>query len=106
LADPDDPPSEAAVTPAAKTLAKYRAHMIAREEEFRQVEEERRAALVEAQARADHSLALLHAERDLRLEAEATLAAIKASRSWRAANRIRALLTGPRALARLFGLGR
>ena len=83
--------------------------MIAREEQFRRVEEQRRAALFEAQARADHSLALLHAERDLRREAEASLAAIKASRSWRAANRLAALPRTPRAmarsLARLFRLG-
>jgi hypothetical protein len=109
LSDPADPSGRAAADPAARALAQYRSHMMAREEQFRRVEEERRAALLEAQARADHSLALLRAERDLRLEAEATLAAIKASRSWRAANRIQTLLTGPRAivraLARLFGRG-
>jgi len=103
LADADDPPSEATVTPAARELAKYRAHMIAREEQFRRVEGERRAALLEAQARADHSLALFHAERNLRREAEATLAAIKASRSWRAANRLAALLKTPRAMTRSLG---
>lgn len=74
--------------------------MIAREEQFRRVEAEGRAALLEAQARADHTLALLHAERDLRLEAEATLAAFKASRSWRAASRVQRLLATPRAIAR------
>jgi hypothetical protein len=100
LTDADDPSGRPAVAPGASALAKYRAHMIAREEQFRRVEEERRAALLEAQARADHSLALFHAERDLRREAEANLAAIKASRSWRAANRLATLLKTPRAMAR------
>lgn len=108
MADADAPHDR--LPPAEKALAKYHAHMIAREEQFRRVEQERRAGLLEAQARADHSLALLRAERDLRLDAEATLAAIKASRSWRAATRVRALLTVPRAmarsLARLFRRGR
>ncbi len=99
MAEVDAPENRAAAPAAARGLAKYRAHMIAREEQFRRIEQERRAVLLETQARADHSLALLRAERDLRLEAEATLAAIKANWSWRATSRVRALLTAPRAMA-------
>jgi hypothetical protein len=80
-------------SPAGGTLAKYRAHMMAREEHFRRINEERRAALSEAQARADHTLALLRAERALRIDAEAALSAITTSTSWRATNHLRALLT-------------
>jgi hypothetical protein len=79
--------------PTAATLAKYRAHMIAREEQFRRINQERRTAILQAQAQAEHSLSLLRAERDLRIAAEEALAAVVTSTSWRATTRLRALVT-------------
>lgn len=101
---------------ALKILAKFRSHMIAREEQFRRVQHKHRNVQLQAQAVADHHLVLLRTERELRIEAEAALTAVLTSTTWRATNRLRTLLANtPRlrqaaramahALARLFPRG-
>jgi glucose-1-phosphate thymidylyltransferase len=62
-------------------------------EPFRRTEDMLRRANLQAQDLAAHRLALLRAERDLRVEAEAALHAVTTSTSWRAIRRLQTVLT-------------
>jgi hypothetical protein len=62
------------------------------QERFQLTEDRLRRARAWAEQLAADRLALLRAERELRLEAEAKLAAVMNSTSWRLTNRLRSLL--------------
>jgi hypothetical protein len=62
-------------------------------ERFQLTEDRLRRARAWAEQLAADRLALLRAEHELRLEAEAKLAAVMTSTSWRVINRLRSLLT-------------
>jgi FkbM family methyltransferase len=101
---------DAAIARVHSRLAERRSYMIAREGQLRATEqalrraterltaletqrEAERGAREEIERAAAHRLALLCAERDMRIVLEAQIFAITTSTSWRATARLRALLT-------------